>query len=86
MSTSVSIESSIHQRWLCTVWLFLHSFFTANLLPELLRKENQVDLRRRAVCIEEKRVGREFELKQRQLLLREKELSLKERKLELRER
>ena len=49
-------------------------------------KENQVDLRRRAVCIEEKRVGREFDLKQRQLLLREKELSLKERKLELRER
>ena len=49
-------------------------------------KENQVDLRRRAVCIEEKRVGREFELKQRQLLLREKGLSLKERKLELRER
>ena len=34
-------------------------------------RENQVDLKRREVCIEERRVERELELKQRELLLRE---------------
>ena len=33
-------------------------------------KESQVDLTRREVCIEERRLEREFELMQRELLLR----------------
>ena len=49
-------------------------------------RESQVDLKRREVCLEEKRVEGELELKQRELMLREKELSLKESKLVLKER
>ena len=49
-------------------------------------RENQVDLKRREVCVEEIRVERELELKQRELLLRERELSLKEKRLGLKER
>ena len=49
-------------------------------------RENQIDLKRREGCIEERRVERELELKKRELLLRERELSLKEKKLELKER
>ena len=41
-------------------------------------RENQIDLKRRDVCIDKRRLERELELKQRELLLRERGLSLKE--------